>query len=387
MTAGVGRVAAKMDTCVLFVVLLLSWVNLSYLAQYVYPRWVTLDDPFVIAFAVYGISMSLACWCYVKTVQTHPGRVPLAWRETPTPFGSDESSPMFEDRRYCAICCHFKPPRTHHCSTCRQCILKYDHHCPWVGNCIGYYNHRYFILLVTYLPVAAWVVVVSEYRTLILCAPSLTRGPLPSVPVAPSQPQWAEAACPPSGFAFVNFVLCYGITVLSAVVLAMFALQHWWLLLLNKTTVEKMQVGQVWVFRIAPPPPCDAHTTDAQPVRPWLLWQRPQRLQHLCVCGQGTKMRSHRGRNPTVTHNNATRNTTQTGGGGRSLCTSRKCRSTAAPAFPGTTATGGRKQTLTRLCLNCTVRTTSTPRRCRRQFRRCCRRPRSVAQSCIGFGF
>jgi len=60
----------------------------------------------------------------------------------------------------CKKCSFSKPPRTHHCSWCDLCILRYDHHCPCkknlpiivfsffdckgLNNCVGFYNHRYF---------------------------------------------------------------------------------------------------------------------------------------------------------------------------------------------------------------------------------------------------
>ena len=46
-----------------------------------------------------------------------------------------------------------KPERTHHCSTCKTCVLKMDHHCPWFACCIGFKNHKSFIqfLLLTTL--------------------------------------------------------------------------------------------------------------------------------------------------------------------------------------------------------------------------------------------
>eukprot|EP01095_Lingulamoeba_sp_RSL-Kostka_P004907 TRINITY_DN1614_c2_g1_i2.p1 TRINITY_DN1614_c2_g1~~TRINITY_DN1614_c2_g1_i2.p1 ORF type:complete len:172 (+),score=18.60 TRINITY_DN1614_c2_g1_i2:111-626(+) len=43
-----------------------------------------------------------------------------------------------------------KPERTHHCSSCNSCRMKFDHHCPYVGNCIGAYNYKYFLLMIIY---------------------------------------------------------------------------------------------------------------------------------------------------------------------------------------------------------------------------------------------
>lgn len=49
--------------------------------------------------------------------------------------------------RMCGICNAPKPPRTHHCSTCRHCFLKMDHHCVWLDNCVGFMNYKYFFCL------------------------------------------------------------------------------------------------------------------------------------------------------------------------------------------------------------------------------------------------
>ncbi len=49
--------------------------------------------------------------------------------------------------RMCGICNAPKPPRSHHCSTCKRCFLKMDHHCVWLDNCVGYGNYKFFYCL------------------------------------------------------------------------------------------------------------------------------------------------------------------------------------------------------------------------------------------------
>eukprot|EP01117_Protostelium_nocturnum_P011161 TRINITY_DN4054_c0_g1_i2.p1 TRINITY_DN4054_c0_g1~~TRINITY_DN4054_c0_g1_i2.p1 ORF type:complete len:231 (-),score=50.77 TRINITY_DN4054_c0_g1_i2:174-866(-) len=53
--------------------------------------------------------------------------------------------------RFCRKCNLPKPPRCHHCSVCRRCVLKMDHHCPWMLTCIGFYNQKYFLSFLIYL--------------------------------------------------------------------------------------------------------------------------------------------------------------------------------------------------------------------------------------------
>ncbi|KAI8352353.1 DHHC palmitoyltransferase-domain-containing protein [Mortierella sp. GBAus27b] len=70
--------------------------------------------------------------------------------------------------------CHLpKPERTHHCSVCKKCILKYDHHCPWIHNCVGHFNHRYFVMFLTYLPIACFYFVYMGIGPLQLLAESV----------------------------------------------------------------------------------------------------------------------------------------------------------------------------------------------------------------------
>lgn len=57
-----------------------------------------------------------------------------------------------------------KPERTHHCSICKTCIVKYDHHCPWLNQCVGLYNERYFMMFLFWLSFGCMVVVATGWR-------------------------------------------------------------------------------------------------------------------------------------------------------------------------------------------------------------------------------
>lgn len=62
--------------------------------------------------------------------------------------------------KHCKKCNLPKPPRSHHCSICRKCILKMDHHCPYISNCVGHFNYRYFFCFLL------WTFVGTLYLTL-----------------------------------------------------------------------------------------------------------------------------------------------------------------------------------------------------------------------------
>lgn len=56
---------------------------------------------------------------YVMAAKTNPGTPPKQM--------------TYNAVSICKRCLIPKPPRTHHCSICNKCILKYDHHCECHG--------------------------------------------------------------------------------------------------------------------------------------------------------------------------------------------------------------------------------------------------------------
>lgn len=69
-----------------------------------------------------------------------------------------------ENYTFCQHCLQPKSPKTHHCRSCRMCVLNMDHHCPFIGNCIGAENHRSFVLfLISAVISTIYVCIMSIY--------------------------------------------------------------------------------------------------------------------------------------------------------------------------------------------------------------------------------
>nr|XP_039248185.1 palmitoyltransferase ZDHHC16-like [Styela clava] len=93
---------------------------------------------------------------YFKAVRTNPGRPP-----------KDASERAVTS--VCKKCILPKPPRAHHCSVCKNCVLKMDHHCPWINNCVGHYNHRYFISFCIFMLLGTIFVVTTTWPIFTEC--------------------------------------------------------------------------------------------------------------------------------------------------------------------------------------------------------------------------
>ncbi|XP_078428383.1 DHHC-type zinc finger family protein isoform X2 [Wolffia australiana] len=113
--------------------------------------WLGLGTAAGIANAAIFSGLAILClFTYVTAVRRDPGGVPSSF----TPDIEDPAVSIHEvkrksgDLRYCQKCCHYKPPRAHHCRVCKRCILKMDHHCIWINNCVGHGNYKIFFVFV-----------------------------------------------------------------------------------------------------------------------------------------------------------------------------------------------------------------------------------------------
>jgi len=97
---------------------------------------------------IYETWFGLALWAHLACMLTDPGTVP-------TGVAPEEGT------KQCTKCNAPKPPRAHHCSICKRCVMKMDHHCPWVNNCVGAKNQKHFMLFLVYVHLQCWGALLS----------------------------------------------------------------------------------------------------------------------------------------------------------------------------------------------------------------------------------
>jgi hypothetical protein len=119
---------------------------------------------------LWHVLLVFAVCSYLRTVFTQPGYTTTGQGANSLHVLEAGLPPHERDKRYCTICCSYKPQRCHHCKLCNRCVEKMDHHCPWVANCVGKYNHKFFVLFLIYTGLLA------IYNSATLIAFSLTRG-------------------------------------------------------------------------------------------------------------------------------------------------------------------------------------------------------------------
>lgn len=126
-------------------------------------------------FVLFNLVWVLALWAYVKAYISNPGRVPLEWQQFVREVGPAlpvvPSAPKWSPGKatYCRKCSIPRPERAHHCNVSGFCVLRMDHYCPWINNCVGCYNHKFFLQLVVYGSMAAFIGIVTSLPELILC--------------------------------------------------------------------------------------------------------------------------------------------------------------------------------------------------------------------------
>ncbi|KAJ1643734.1 Palmitoyltransferase [Dispira simplex] len=182
----------------------------------------------------FNVLLALLCYNYYLACVTDPGRVPLGWKPSDDPH----DCPVIEIKknnagpRYCRTCNGFKPPRSHHCSSCKRCVLKMDHHCPWINNCVGYGNYGHFVRFILYVDMACAYCLLLMFRRVWFVYINLD-----------DYNVYYAIVPKPTELLF----LILNLIVDTMVLLLVFSLTvyHVWIMVENTTTIESMEIERL----------------------------------------------------------------------------------------------------------------------------------------------
>ncbi|RAR00150.1 zf-DHHC-domain-containing protein [Stemphylium lycopersici] len=169
-------------------------------------------------------------WSYTTAVFTDPGsplNIKNGYSHLPSQEGGGIQYTSFTvkastgELRFCNKCQTKKPDRSHHCSTCKRCVLKMDHHCPWLATCVGLRNYKAFVLFLLYLSFFCWVCFATSATW--VWSEILSDG------------QYTESFMP------VNYVLLAVLSGIIGIVITGFTAWHLWLTIRGQTTIESLE--------------------------------------------------------------------------------------------------------------------------------------------------
>lgn len=143
---------------VLTVMALTFWVGIS--SQYAsYQQLFQYTNYSLAVYIPFNCIIIMLLINYALVCNTDPGAVPINW-VPPIQQPSFEVKRSNYEPRFCRTCNNYKPARSHHCSSCKRCVLKMDHHCPWINNCVGHANYGHFVRFLFYVNLANVYVIV-----------------------------------------------------------------------------------------------------------------------------------------------------------------------------------------------------------------------------------
>jgi hypothetical protein len=175
---------------------------------------------------------------YLMTIFFTPGfvRREAAAAQQQASVGAGPDGERVAEKGLCKKCNIVKPPRAHHCSICRRCVLRMDHHCPFTNCCVGLRNERFFFLWLAGVWAGCLYGVSVSWPPFRLC---IMQGMMRGVETLSNSDITRCVVMGKTSFIFLPAISVF-------LFMCILAGWHLFLILTNQTTIE------VWRYRLGP---------------------------------------------------------------------------------------------------------------------------------------